>query len=42
MPLGSAYLLLGLVTVAEVVATSALKTSEGFARLGPGLVTTAS
>lgn len=37
MPLGSAYLLLGLASVAKVVAASALRTSEGFV-LGPGLV----
>lgn len=32
------YLHLGIAIVAEVVATSALKASEGFTRTGPGLV----
>ncbi len=41
MPIGSAYLLLALAIVAEVIATSALKASEGFSRLGPSLVTAA-
>lgn len=33
------YLLLGLAIVAEVIATSALKASAGFTRLGPSLLT---
>nr|WP_104204335.1 multidrug efflux SMR transporter [Halomonas saliphila] len=33
-----AYLYLALAIVAEVVATSALKASDGFSRLGPSLV----
>ena len=33
-----AYLYLGIAIVAEVIATSALKASEGFTRLGPSLV----
>jgi small multidrug resistance pump len=35
------YLLLGLAIVAEVIATSALKASAGFTRLGPSLLTVA-
>jgi len=34
----TAWLLLGLAIVAEVIATSALKASEGFTRLGPSVV----
>jgi small multidrug resistance pump len=34
-----AYLLLAIAIVSEVVATSALKASDGFTRLGPSLVT---
>lgn len=34
----NAWLLLGVAIVAEVVATSALKASEGFTRPGPALV----
>lgn len=34
----TAWLLLGLAIVAEVVGTSALKASEGFTRLGPSVV----
>ena len=33
------YLYLGVAIVAEVIATSALKASEGFSRLGPSLLT---
>ncbi|CAM4061680.1 MULTISPECIES: SMR family transporter [Rahnella] len=33
------YLLLGLAIVAEVIATSSLKSSEGFTRLWPSVVT---
>nr|WP_233198626.1 MULTISPECIES: SMR family transporter [Luteimonas] len=33
-----AYLYLGLAIVAEVVATSALKASDGFSRLGPSVL----
>lgn len=33
------YLLLGLAIVAEVIATSSLKSSEGFTRLWPSIVT---
>ncbi|KAA0009797.1 QacE family quaternary ammonium compound efflux SMR transporter [Billgrantia pellis] len=33
-----AYLYLALAIVAEVIATSALKASDGFSRLGPSLV----
>ena len=33
------YIYLGIAIVTEVVATSALKASEGFSRLGPSLVT---
>ena len=33
-----AYLYLGIAIVAEVIATSALKASEGFTRVGPSLV----
>ena len=33
------YLYLGIAIVAEVIATSALKASEGFSRLGPSIVT---
>jgi small multidrug resistance pump len=33
-----AYVFLGVAIVAEVIATSALKASEGFTRLGPSLV----
>jgi small multidrug resistance pump len=36
-----AYVFLGVAIVAEVVATSALKASEGFTRLGPSLVVAA-
>ncbi|MHC9085675.1 DMT family transporter [Luteimonas sp. RIT-PG2_3] len=36
-----AYLLLGIAIVAEVIATSALKASEGFTRLGPSLLVVA-
>ena len=32
------YFCLGIAIVAEVVATSVLKASEGFTRTGPGLV----
>jgi len=32
------YLYLGIAIVAEVIATSALKASDGFSRLGPSLV----
>jgi small multidrug resistance pump len=35
------YLYLGIAIVAEVIATSALKASEGFTRTGPSLVVTA-
>lgn len=35
------YLYLGLAIVAEVTATSALKESESFTRLGPSLITAA-
>lgn len=35
------YLLLAVAIIAEVVATSALKTSEQFSRLGPSLVVVA-
>lgn len=35
----NAYVYLGIAIVAEVIATSALKASEGFTRLGPSLVT---
>ncbi len=35
-----AYLYLGIAIVAEVIATSALKASEGFTRLGPAVITT--
>lgn len=34
----TAWLLLGLAIVAEVIGTSALKASEGFTRLGPSAV----
>ena len=34
----TAWLLLGMAIVAEVVGTSALKASEGFTRLGPSVV----
>lgn len=37
----SAWLLLGLAIVAEVIGTSALKASEGFTRLGPSVVVVA-
>ncbi|KAB8305198.1 MULTISPECIES: SMR family transporter [Rahnella] len=33
------YLLLGLAIIAEVIATSSLKSSEGFTRLWPSVVT---
>jgi small multidrug resistance pump len=33
-----AYVFLGVAIVAEVIATSALKASEGFTRLGPSLI----
>jgi small multidrug resistance pump len=36
---GSAYAWLGLAIVAEVIATSALKASDGFSRLWPSVVT---
>jgi small multidrug resistance pump len=36
-----AYLFLGIAIVAEVIATSALKASEGFTRLGPSLLVVA-
>lgn len=36
-----AYLFLGIAIVAEVIATSALKASEGFSRLGPSLLVVA-
>lgn len=39
MRLSVAYLHLGIAIVAEVIATSALKASDGFTRLGPSLVT---
>jgi small multidrug resistance pump len=35
----TAYVHLGIAIVAEVIATSALKASEGFSRLGPALLT---
>ena len=35
------YLFLGVAIVAEVIATSALKASEGFTRLGPSLLAVA-
>jgi len=35
---GVTYLYLGIAIVAEVIATSALKASDGFSRLGPSLV----
>lgn len=38
----SAWLLLGLAIVAEVIGTSALKASEGFTRMGPSVVVVAS
>ncbi|KAF1726237.1 SMR family transporter [Pseudoxanthomonas japonensis] len=37
----NAYLYLALAIVAEVIATSALKASEGFTRLGPSLLVAA-
>ena len=37
----TAWLLLGLAIVAEVIGTSALKASEGFTRLGPSAVVVA-
>jgi multidrug transporter EmrE-like cation transporter len=37
----SAWLLLGLAIVAEVIGTRALKASEGFTRLGPSVVVVA-
>ena len=37
----NAYVYLALATVAEVIATSALKASEGFTRLGPSLLVAA-
>ena len=37
----SPWMTLGAAIVAEVIATSALKASEGFTRLGPSLVTAA-
>ncbi|MDO9203262.1 MAG: SMR family transporter [Hydrogenophaga sp.] len=37
----SAWLLLGLAIVAEVIGTSALKASEGFTRMGPSVVVVA-
>ncbi|WP_368562515.1 SMR family transporter [Pseudoxanthomonas sp. UTMC 1351] len=36
--MNTAYVLLGVAIVAEVIATSALKASNGFTRLGPSLV----
>lgn len=39
MTLYQAYLYLGIAIVAEVIATTALKASEGFTRLLPSLVT---
>ncbi len=35
---GVTYLYLGIAIVAEVIATSALKASDGFSRLGPSLI----
>lgn len=40
MPLATAYGLLAIAIVAEVIATSALKASDGFTRLWPSLITT--
>ena len=40
MSLSLAYAYLGVAIVAEVIATSALKASDGFTRLWPSLVTT--
>ncbi|HLV27718.1 MAG TPA: SMR family transporter [Burkholderiaceae bacterium] len=39
MTLYQAYLYLGIAIVAEVVATTALKASDGFTRLGPSVLT---
>ena len=39
MATGTAYAWLGLAIVAEVIATSALKASDGFSRLWPSVVT---
>jgi len=39
MPGATAYALLGVAIVAEVIATSALKASDGFTRLWPSVVT---
>ena len=39
MTIGTAYGLLGIAIVAEVIATSALKASDGFSRLWPSVVT---
>jgi len=39
MNLTTAYLLLGIAIVSEVIGTSALKASEGFTRLGPSAIT---
>ncbi|WP_085316875.1 DMT family transporter [Derxia lacustris] len=41
MSLATTYLLLALAIVAEVIATTALKASDGFSRLIPSLVTVA-
>jgi small multidrug resistance pump len=35
----TAYVYLGIAIVAEIIATSALKASDGFSRLGPSLLT---
>ncbi len=39
MTLGAAYGLLGIAIVAEVIATSSLKASDGFTRFWPSLIT---
>lgn len=39
LPMKSAYLFLGIAIVAEVIATSLLKTSHGFTRLWPSVAT---
>ena len=39
MTIGTAYALLGIAIVAEVIATSSLKASDGFTRLWPSVVT---
>ncbi|UDF36356.1 UNVERIFIED_ORG: QacE family quaternary ammonium compound efflux SMR transporter [Shinella sp. XGS7] len=41
MTISSSYLYLGIAIVAEVIATSALKSSESFTRLWPSLLTLA-